>query len=104
MNELIRVRSMTIPLTIPSPSPVRDSGDQAQRRRGRVRDLAGDHAGDADDRADREVEDARDDAERLAAREQADRRPLVEDVRDVLELVRNELEARLSTMKSARKA
>ena len=104
MNELIRVRSMTIPFAIPRPRPVAAPAISPSVGEVDVRDLARDDARDAHVGADREVEDAGDDADRLPAREQPDRRPLVEDVRHVLELQERRSSAKLSAMKSAANA
>src|SRR5581483_2111485 len=60
-----------------------DCGDETDRRRRRERHLRRGDARDADHGADGEVEDAREDADRLADRQQPERAPLVEQVGEV---------------------
>ena len=67
---MVTIAPLTIPQAMPMPSPARND-DQDRDVRMALEEQAGRVGGEAEHRADREVDVARDDHHRLADREQA---------------------------------
>ena len=85
ISALIRNRVTMTPFASPTASPTAMPREHADRRPERDRELGGRRAGEAVDRADREVDAARDQDERAGGGDDDDPGLLVEDVGEVLE-------------------